>query len=374
MAETITPVVHGGRRRRWAGEVALHVSGATLAAAAFGALLGGAGRLLGAQWGGGGLILVTGLAVLYLTREAFDLSVPVPQARRQVPEGWRTFFSRPVFAFLYGAGLGVGFLTYLTHGTLVAVAAVSATTASPLLGAAVMAPFGFARGLSVVVASKVRTPDDGAILLDRLAAWARSPLVRLGNAAVLAALAVAAGASLAHRGPEDWGRLAPAALAVVFTWAALAKTIRPRRWRADLERYGLPPRLSSWVVPTVPAAEACLALALLMGFNRIGGIGALVMLALFTLALLRARSVVGDRVPCGCFGRGPTVSVRAAVARNAALAAVAVVAMARGSSAGLALPPVPGGRDALPLLLAVGGLVAAAFTGWTVRRLLRGTP
>ena len=33
MVETITPVVHGGRRSRWIADVGLHVLGATLAAA-----------------------------------------------------------------------------------------------------------------------------------------------------------------------------------------------------------------------------------------------------------------------------------------------------------------------------------------------------
>jgi len=47
MVETITPVVHGGRAGRWAGSVALHVTGAVASAAAFGAILGAAGSLLG---------------------------------------------------------------------------------------------------------------------------------------------------------------------------------------------------------------------------------------------------------------------------------------------------------------------------------------
>jgi len=53
--------------------------------------------------------------------ELTPVSVPVAQLRRQVPEWWRTFFGRRVASVLYGAGLGVGFLTYLSHGTLVVV-------------------------------------------------------------------------------------------------------------------------------------------------------------------------------------------------------------------------------------------------------------
>ncbi|HEY7754696.1 MAG TPA: hypothetical protein VID69_00555, partial [Actinomycetota bacterium] len=122
MVETITPVVHGGSRSRWAILVALHVAGATLAAAVFGAMLGTVGVLLDAPWGAAGTALVATLAGLYLAREALGLRVPVPQLRRQVPDWWRTFFPFAPAAFLYGVGLGVGFFTYLSHGTLVAVA------------------------------------------------------------------------------------------------------------------------------------------------------------------------------------------------------------------------------------------------------------
>ena len=46
MAQTITPVVYGGRTK-WLGALALHVIGATLTAVVFGAGLGLLGGLLG---------------------------------------------------------------------------------------------------------------------------------------------------------------------------------------------------------------------------------------------------------------------------------------------------------------------------------------
>src|SRR6266508_540423 len=162
MVETITPVVHGGRAGRWAGSVALHVTGAVASAAAFGATLGAVRSLLGAPWRGGWALLIAIVAVLYLVREATVVPVPVPQLRRQVPQWWRTFFSVPVAAFLYGVGLGVGFLTYLAHGTLMVVAVAATGSGEPLVGAALLAPFGLARGLSVLVAARVRRPQGGS--------------------------------------------------------------------------------------------------------------------------------------------------------------------------------------------------------------------
>src|SRR5205809_2949942 len=114
MAQTITPVVHGGRRGRWARSVAAHVVGATASAAALGAALGAAGRVLGGPWGRAGLAAVAVVAVLYSARELLGLSVPLPNLHRQVPEWWRTFFPPPVAALLYGAELGVGFVTFLS--------------------------------------------------------------------------------------------------------------------------------------------------------------------------------------------------------------------------------------------------------------------
>src|SRR5690348_9285810 len=115
MVQTITPVGHGGRAR-WAGSVALHALGATLSAAALGGALGALGMALGAPWGAAGFAAVATVAAAFAARELLGVPIPLPNLRRQVPEWWRTFFSRPVSSFLYGLGLGVGFLTYLSFG------------------------------------------------------------------------------------------------------------------------------------------------------------------------------------------------------------------------------------------------------------------
>ncbi len=87
-----------------------------------------------------GAVIVAGVALLYLVRELTGIRIPVPQLRRQVPDWWRTYFGRPLAAFLYGAGLGVGFFTFLGHGTLVVVTVGVAATGRPLLGAVADGP------------------------------------------------------------------------------------------------------------------------------------------------------------------------------------------------------------------------------------------
>jgi len=191
MVETITPVVHGERRRVYRGALALHVLGATTTAAALGGMLGLIGALAGAPWGAPGLFALAAVAALYAGRESAGAPVPLPARRRQVPSWWRSFFSPPVAALLYGLALGVGFGTYLSFGTFVAVAAAAVLGGDPLVGAALCAPFGLGRGVAVAWANRGPTCDPGTTVahLEDLA-LGRSP--RLLNSAALTAVTGAA--------------------------------------------------------------------------------------------------------------------------------------------------------------------------------------
>jgi len=361
MVETITPVVHGGRTGRWAGSVALHVTGAVASAAAFGAILGAAGSLLGAPWGGGGALLIALAASLYVLREAGVVPVPVPQLRRQVPQWWRTFFSVPVTAFLYGAGLGVGFLTYVAHGTLVVVAVAAAASGRPLVGAAVVAPFGLARGLSVLVAARVRRPEEGSVMVARLARAASWSAWRVAHVAALLAVAAAAQAALPTSDVPVAG-LAAAVLGAAFAWSAGAKLARPASWRRVLGAHGLPRWMERTERVGVPVAEVAIVGLVVMGMHRTAGIAALVILAAFSAAILRARRRFGDVVACGCFGTSVARDYRILLLRNALLAGGASIAALGGVDAPrINVPGLPTASDALPAALAVTGIAVAAW-------------
>ena len=189
MVETITPVVYG-RRSSYIIAVVLHAGAATLTAGLMGAVLGLLGMLLGAPWGDAGALAVAGVALLYAVREATRLPIPLPNARRQVPEWWRTFFSPPVAATLYGAGLGVAFITFLSFGTFVAVAAGAVVGGDPFLGALLCAPFGLARAAAVaVVGLGSRGPGESVAEIARLGAGSAPRAI---NGAILGAVAVVA--------------------------------------------------------------------------------------------------------------------------------------------------------------------------------------
>jgi hypothetical protein len=373
MAEAIAPVVHGGSRRGWGTALLLHVLGATISAGAFGVALGAAGRWLGAPWGSAGPIAVAALAVLYAARDLFGLPIPVPSLRRQVPDWWRTYFSPNVAALLYGLGLGMGFLTYLRHGTLVVVTAGAVVSGGPWAGAAAVGAFGLARGIAVAANRSGSTDAALARVMERLRHLALGRGIRWANGGSLVAVgaaAVAAAAGASGFAPQ----FVAVIVAVVYGWAAAAKIVAPARWRRSLDGYALPPIVRRAAVVGVPLAEVGVASLALWGPTRASSLLAIPLLAGFSAALWRARRIHGDLIPCGCFGRSRRRDVRVLLFRNTVLAALAVALAAAGPAAPLAHPSVrfPAGPDVLPAVLALLGAVAGMAALRTAMRMFQG--
>jgi hypothetical protein len=364
MVETITPVVHGGNRPKWGTAVAAHTLGAGLSAAAFGGVLGWIGTALGAPWGTPGLILVVAVTVLYTTRELLGLPIPVPERRRQVPESWRWRYPPNVASFLYGLGLGVGFLTHVRHGTLVVVAVAAAATGNPLAGAMLMVPFGLARGISLVVASGAQTPEGLGAVTERLDRFAASGVPRAVNGAALLALAAVVGATAGAGAQMDLRPALAATLAAVFVWAAGSKLVAAQRWRESLAAYRLG-ALERPALVGVPFAEAAVGGLVLAGASVYAAALALALLGGFSGAIVRARAVHGSLVPCGCFGRTKARDYRVLLARNFALAILPAGVLATAASFPLfQWARLPVGDEVVSVLLAAAGL---GLAGWLTR-------
>ena len=210
MIETITPAGCGSRRRY---RVALAVFGfaAVLASVLLGALLGLAGGVVGVEKAA---LAAAALAALAAAREAGVLRIPLPQVRRQVPEWWRSRLPLPLWAAGYGAGLGVGLLTYQPVATFWVACAAALALADPLAAALSFAFYGLAR--TAMVAWPTRRGADAAAAAHRLVAR-RPVVVRLNVVALvvcagLLAAAPAAGAAVLDLGPGSqldpsvWGR------------------------------------------------------------------------------------------------------------------------------------------------------------------------
>jgi hypothetical protein len=183
MIETITPAVCGSRRRHRLA-VALFTASAVLAAAVVGLVLGYAGSLVGPATA---LVVAAAvLAGLAALRELELVRLPLPQARRQVPERWHAELPLPVWAAGYGAGLGLGAFTFQPVATYWVACAAALALAQPLPAAALFALYGAGRALMIVLPHR-RIPSADAV--ERLVARRRT-LVR-ANGIVLAACAVA---------------------------------------------------------------------------------------------------------------------------------------------------------------------------------------
>ena len=163
--------------------------------------------------------------------------------------------------------------------------------------------------------------------------------------------------------------LVPFLLAVAFFWAAIAKASRPPAWRAALVGYRLPTRVVTPALVLVPVAEIVAAVLLSAGGNasKAGAALSVALLGAFSLAVLRARQLGGDRLPCGCFGGSGSRDYRLMLVRNAFLGAVAASILLVPAVARYELEPPPA-SDLLPALLVGLGVVLIAWLVMTVSK------
>src|SRR5688500_14237574 len=140
--------------------------------------------------------------------------------------------------------------------------------------------------------------------------------------------------------PEETAVFAAVLLAAVFVWAAASKLFSYRRWNTTLDGYGLPLAAKSVAAPLVPVAELATAVLLIVA-TRAGAAAALALLSLFCLAIFRARSITGDKVPCGCFGGSEHRDYRAMLWRNTALILLSAAILGSDEPVTFGVPDAP---------------------------------
>jgi hypothetical protein len=179
MLASITPLGERGRHARWGVTVTAFVIGSTAAALAAGALLGAAGstllpRSFAVDSRLAALAAAAAVAILLDARAA-----RVPGPRRQVDEGWLDAYRGWVYGVGFGTQLGLGFTTVVSSAATYLALIAAFLTGDAARGALVLACFGAVRGLSLLVAARVRAPEQLMTLHARLAAW-RAPAARAG--------------------------------------------------------------------------------------------------------------------------------------------------------------------------------------------------
>jgi hypothetical protein len=157
-------------------------------------------------------------------------------------------------------------------------------------------------------------------------------------------------------------RLMSFSLGLVFAWAVLAKMARPGVWLRALDGYRPPEGTRLVVAGAVPAAEAAVATLFFAGATRVAAAATLALTSLFLLAILRARSLTGSRLPCGCFGSTKERDYRALIARDAVLAGAAAALLVYGRDVpGYPQAPVGDGWIAASLVVVGASLVVWLF-------------
>jgi hypothetical protein len=186
MLASITPLGERGRQAHWGVTVIAFMIGATAAGLLAGALAGVVGALvIPASVPAQARLAVLAAAVLVAI--VIDVAGErVPGPRRQVNERWLDEFRGWVYGLGYGAQLGLGITTVVSSAATYVALIAAALSAQPGRGALVVGCFGAIRGLTPLVAARVRTPDQ---LLVLHAALARGRLAAArGGALVLAAI------------------------------------------------------------------------------------------------------------------------------------------------------------------------------------------
>lgn len=194
MATTVNPAVSGVGYRRWSLHVALYAGGVAVGAlvsyaAVYAAYAALTYRLPEWTW----LVVASPFVAVVVLRDlGARVRVPYPE-RTQVPEWLRHVLPPGLVALVYGAHLGIGFLTRFTFSTHLAFVA-----ALPLVGwhgTVVVLAVVFALAKTIVVVTSLGGRSYGEfeerILARHRTGTAKQTLLRLANAAVAAASAAA---------------------------------------------------------------------------------------------------------------------------------------------------------------------------------------
>src|SRR5256885_4112844 len=155
MLSSITPFGERGRHNRFAVTATAFVIGAISGGTALGVLAGLLGSWLPARSAGVDALLVV---VIALTGAVLD-ATRLPTIRRQVNEDWLGRYRGWVYGFGFGVQLGFGVLTIVTSAATYAAIAFALLSGSAAAGALIGFTFGFLRGLSLLLASHIQTPD-----------------------------------------------------------------------------------------------------------------------------------------------------------------------------------------------------------------------
>lgn len=193
MLSSIHPLGERGKGNRFVVTAASFVVGAVAGGAATGAVLGVLGLVATSVVGPTAAIAAVALMAAAAAVCEFR-GQALPSVPRQVDENWLTEYRGWVYGAGFGFQLGAGVLTYITTAATYVVLTTTVLAGSLPGSVAVGVTFGLVRGLTVLPAGRITTPDTLVSFHRRLQRTA--PAVRRTSTVALAALSLAAGAAV----------------------------------------------------------------------------------------------------------------------------------------------------------------------------------
>lgn len=189
MLSSIHPLGERAKGNRFAVTAAAHVVGAALGGATTGALVGAVGQAF-EPWRSSGTAAVAAAAAC-LAAVAADAGAfgRLPSWRRQVNEQWLDEYRGAVYGFGFGYQLGMGVVTIVTSAATYAALACALLAGSMGAGTAIGLAFGATRGLTLLAASRLDSPQQLRSFHRALASAA--PRARSATVATLALAASA---------------------------------------------------------------------------------------------------------------------------------------------------------------------------------------
>ena len=191
MLSSIHPLGERGKGNRFALTASAFVVGAVLGGATTGAVVGLLGVPVDAVVPDA--LAVGVVAAVALVGAAFERSGrSLPSIPRQVDENWLNEYRGWVYGAGFGFQLGAGVLTFITSAAVYVMLTAALLVGDLRAAMAIGAAFGLTRGLSLVPARRITSPDRLVAFHRRLQRTAGA--VRVASTSVLACTALAAGA------------------------------------------------------------------------------------------------------------------------------------------------------------------------------------
>jgi len=178
MLASINPLGERARNQSYPLTVTAYIAASTVAAAAFGALLGAAGQLIPHDALAPRVAILGALALVGLAFDARVMGLRVPGPHRQVNEDWLVEYRGWVYGAGFGAQLGVGVVTIVTASATWLALACAIVSGSPVAGALIGIAFGATRAVPILATARVHDPSALRSRLRRLQR-ARPPAARV---------------------------------------------------------------------------------------------------------------------------------------------------------------------------------------------------